>query len=66
MGGTIGVDNALGRGSVFWFTVQFDKRRVDADDAGFQQKPTKACARWWSTGMPRVRWHCNACWHAGI
>ncbi|KQV46633.1 MULTISPECIES: hybrid sensor histidine kinase/response regulator [unclassified Duganella] len=41
MGGTIGVDNALGRGSVFWFTVQFDKRRVDADDAGFQQKPTK-------------------------
>jgi len=41
MGGSIGVDNALGRGSVFWFTVQFDKRRVDADDAGFQQKPTK-------------------------
>jgi len=41
MGGSIGVDNALGRGSVFWFTVQFDKRRVEADDAGFQQKPTK-------------------------
>ncbi|WP_426342220.1 response regulator [Pseudoduganella sp. S-14] len=41
MGGSIGVDNALGRGAVFWFTVQFDKRRVDADDAGFQQKPTK-------------------------
>ena len=41
MGGSIGVDNALGHGSVFWFTVQFDKRRVDADDAGFQQKPTK-------------------------
>ena len=41
MGGSIGVDNALGRGSVFWFTVQFDKRRVDADEAGFQQKPTK-------------------------
>ncbi|WP_374580870.1 response regulator [Pseudoduganella sp.] len=41
MGGAIGVDNALGRGSVFWFTVQFDKRRVEADDAGFQQRPTK-------------------------
>lgn len=41
MGGAIGVDNALGRGSVFWFTVQFDKRRVDADDEGFQQKTTK-------------------------
>jgi two-component system sensor histidine kinase/response regulator len=41
MGGSIGVDNALGHGSVFWFTVQFDKRRVEADDAGFQQKPTK-------------------------
>jgi len=41
MGGSIGVDNALGHGAVFWFTVQFDKRRVDADDAGFQQKPTK-------------------------
>ncbi len=41
MGGSIGVDNALGHGSVFWFTVQFDKRRVDADDAGFQQKSTK-------------------------
>ncbi|XLZ72291.1 response regulator [Massilia sp. SR12] len=41
MGGAIGVDNALGRGSVFWFTVQFDKRRVDADDEGFRQKSTK-------------------------
>ncbi|MYN02000.1 response regulator [Pseudoduganella sp. DS3] len=41
MGGTIGVDNALGRGSVFWFTVQFDKRRVAADDEGFQQKTSK-------------------------
>ena len=41
MGGSIGLDNALGRGSVFWFTVQFDKRRVEANDAGFQQKPTK-------------------------
>ncbi|WP_028104044.1 response regulator [Pseudoduganella violaceinigra] len=41
MGGSIGLDTALGRGSIFWFTVQFDKRRVDADDAGFQQKPTK-------------------------
>ncbi|MGO4380792.1 response regulator [Pseudoduganella sp. RAF53_2] len=33
MGGTIGVDNALTRGSVFWFTVQFDKRRVDEETA---------------------------------
>ncbi|WUR15003.1 response regulator [[Empedobacter] haloabium] len=46
MGGTIGVDNALMTGagtcgSVFWFTVQFDKRRVDADEASFNQKTTK-------------------------
>jgi len=41
MGGAIGLDNALGRGSVFWFTVQFDKRRVEANEAGFQQKQTK-------------------------
>jgi two-component system sensor histidine kinase/response regulator len=33
MGGTIGVENALTRGSVFWFTVQFDKRRVDGEAA---------------------------------
>jgi signal transduction histidine kinase/CheY-like chemotaxis protein len=30
MGGKIGVDNAQTQGSVFWFTVSFDKRRVDA------------------------------------
>jgi signal transduction histidine kinase/CheY-like chemotaxis protein len=29
MGGAIGVDNGLQRGSVFWFTVSFDKRRVE-------------------------------------
>jgi signal transduction histidine kinase/CheY-like chemotaxis protein/HPt (histidine-containing phosphotransfer) domain-containing protein len=32
MGGTIGVDHALTQGSVFWFAVNFDKRRVDIDD----------------------------------
>ncbi|WP_426111311.1 response regulator [Massilia sp. PWRC2] len=35
MGGRIGVDNALTQGSVFWFTVTFDKRRVDPDEPGF-------------------------------
>ena len=42
MGGAIGVENALvqgpeSRGSVFWFTVAFDKRRVDPDAPGDQQ-----------------------------
>ncbi|MBV7538959.1 response regulator [Duganella sp. sic0402] len=32
MGGTIGVEHALTQGSVFWFAVNFDKRRVDIDD----------------------------------
>jgi signal transduction histidine kinase/DNA-binding response OmpR family regulator len=32
MGGTIGVDHALTQGSIFWFAVNFDKRRVDLDD----------------------------------
>jgi len=31
MGGAIGVDNAPKQGSIFWFTVAFDKRRVDPD-----------------------------------
>ena len=35
MGGKIGVDNALPQGSIFWFTVSFDKRRVDPDEPGF-------------------------------
>ncbi|SDH42619.1 MULTISPECIES: response regulator [unclassified Duganella] len=32
MGGTIGVEHALTQGSIFWFAVNFDKRRVDIDD----------------------------------
>ena len=36
MGGQIGIDNALTQGSVFWFAVNFDKRRVDGDDPAFQ------------------------------
>jgi two-component system, sensor histidine kinase and response regulator len=37
MGGAIGVENALTHGSVFWFTVAFDKRRVDPDAPGDHQ-----------------------------
>ena len=36
MGGAIGVDNGPTQGSVFWFTVSFDKRRVDPDAPGAQ------------------------------
>ncbi|MET0980923.1 MAG: response regulator [Telluria sp.] len=36
MGGAIGVDNGVRQGSVFWFTVSFDKRRVDPDAPGGQ------------------------------
>jgi two-component system sensor histidine kinase/response regulator len=38
MGGKIGVDNALSQGSIFWFTVSFDKRRVDPDEPGASLK----------------------------
>jgi len=37
MGGSIGVDNARPQGSIFWFTVAFDKRRVDPDAPGDHQ-----------------------------
>jgi signal transduction histidine kinase/CheY-like chemotaxis protein/HPt (histidine-containing phosphotransfer) domain-containing protein len=37
MGGAIGVENARPQGSLFWFTVAFDKRRVDPDAAGDHQ-----------------------------
>jgi signal transduction histidine kinase/DNA-binding response OmpR family regulator/HPt (histidine-containing phosphotransfer) domain-containing protein len=37
MGGAIGVDNGAKQGSLFWFTVSFDKRRVDPDAPGGQQ-----------------------------
>jgi signal transduction histidine kinase/DNA-binding response OmpR family regulator/HPt (histidine-containing phosphotransfer) domain-containing protein len=29
MGGAIGIDHALTQGSIFWFALRFDKRRVD-------------------------------------
>ncbi|MCD2519189.1 response regulator [Massilia sp. G4R7] len=37
MKGAIGVDNAPKQGSIFWFTVSFDKRRVDPSAPGHQQ-----------------------------
>ncbi len=37
MKGAIGVDNAPKQGSIFWFTVSFDKRRVDPDAPGHRQ-----------------------------
>jgi two-component system sensor histidine kinase/response regulator len=45
MGGAIGVDNALTQGSVFWFTVAFDKRRVDPDAPGDHQHTHRRPAR---------------------
>jgi signal transduction histidine kinase/DNA-binding response OmpR family regulator/HPt (histidine-containing phosphotransfer) domain-containing protein len=41
MGGKIGVDNALTQGSIFWFTVSFDKRRVGPDEPGFSLATTE-------------------------
>ena len=38
MGGKIGVDNAPTQGSIFWFTVSFDKRRIESDEPGNLQK----------------------------
>jgi CheY-like chemotaxis protein/HPt (histidine-containing phosphotransfer) domain-containing protein len=37
MGGAIGVENARPHGAMFWFTVAFDKRRVDPDAPGDHQ-----------------------------
>ena len=37
MKGTIGVENAPRQGSIFWFTLGFDKRRVDPDAPGHRQ-----------------------------
>jgi CheY-like chemotaxis protein/HPt (histidine-containing phosphotransfer) domain-containing protein len=37
MGGAIGVENARTQGSIFWFTVSFDKRRVDPAAPGDHQ-----------------------------
>jgi two-component system sensor histidine kinase/response regulator len=34
MGGKIGIDNGVTQGSIFWFTVSFDKRRIEPDEAG--------------------------------
>jgi len=41
MKGTIGVENAQQRGSVFWFTLAFDKRRVDPDAPDHQAHSLK-------------------------
>jgi signal transduction histidine kinase/CheY-like chemotaxis protein/HPt (histidine-containing phosphotransfer) domain-containing protein len=37
MGGAIGVEHGRPQGSIFWFTVAFDKRRVDPDAPGDHQ-----------------------------
>ena len=34
MGGKIGVENAPTQGSIFWFTISFDKRRIESDEPG--------------------------------
>ncbi len=33
MGGKIGIDHGATQGSAFWFTVRFDKRRIDTETA---------------------------------
>ncbi|WP_308506852.1 hybrid sensor histidine kinase/response regulator [Pseudoduganella ginsengisoli] len=44
MGGAIGVDHALTQGSIFWFALRFDKRRVDDAD-GADMQPSAAMGK---------------------
>ncbi|MRV72297.1 response regulator [Duganella sp. FT92W] len=45
MGGAIGVDHALTQGSIFWFALRFDKRRVDEADGDTAAPPSAAAGK---------------------